>query len=241
MEPNREYSQAPVRDDARGEIDYGLQAFMRKVLNTMSVGLAITGGVSFAVANTPAVMNLILNTPLSWVVTLAPLFIIWFGFGPKTMQNKTVGQLQTRFYIVAGLFGLSIASIFLVYTGASIARVFFITAAMFAGTALWGYTTKKDLSGFGSFLFMGLVGLIIAMVVNWFLKSPVLHFVTSALGVFIFTGLIAFETQRMKQMYYQIGSNAEMAAKVAIQGALGLYLSFLNLFIFLLQFLGDRN
>lgn len=241
MEPNRfntqgtEYTQAPVR-----EVDLGLQAFMRRVLNTMGLGLLVTGGVAYAVANIPALFNLIMGTPLAWVAMLAPLGFVWFGFSPKALMEKTAAQIQARFYLFSALFGLSLSTIFAVFTGASIARVFFITAAMFAGTSLWGYTTKKDLTGFGGFLFMGLIGLLIAMIVNIFMQSAMVHFITSAAGVFIFTGLIAFHTQMLKNVYHE-AHGEETNNKMATMGALQLYISFINLFQFLLHFMGNQR
>ncbi len=241
MDPLRsnEYGQAPVRDDATS-IDYGLQAFMRKVLNTMAMGVGVTGVVAYLVANTPALMNLIFGTPLFWVAALAPLAFVWFGFSPNAMMKKSVAQLQTRFYLFSGMFGLSLASIFMVYTGSSIARVFFITTAMFAATSMWGYTTKRDLTGMGSFLFMGLIGLIIAMVANIFIGSTMTDLAISIIGVFIFTGLIAFHTNMLKQTYH-VSHGEEANAKMAVMGALQLYISFINLFMFMLRMFGNQR
>ena len=169
----------PVISGARADIDEGLRSYMMKVYNTMGMGLVVTALTSLAVVSIPALYNMIFGTPLFWVVAFAPLAFIWFGFGPRAMMTKTSAQLKTRFYLFASLFGLSMASLFEMFTGASIVRVFFITSGMFLATSLWGYATKKDLSGFGSFLFMGLIGIIIASVVNIFIGSSMIHWVVS--------------------------------------------------------------
>jgi len=242
MRPDRgsyEYQQAPVRDDAR-QFDSGLQTYMRKVYGVLGRGLLATGGVAYAVAHIEPLRNLIFGTPLVWVAMLAPLGFIFFGFSAKALTKLTAGQVRTRYYLFAAVFGISLASIFMVFTGASIARVFFITSAMFAAISLFGYTTKKDLTGMGSFLMMGLIGLIIAMVVNLFLASAMIHFITSAAGVLIFTGLIAYESQMLKRMYFN-STGAEDLDKTATMGALGLLISFVNLFQFLMHFLGERQ
>ena len=177
-------------------------------------------------------------SPLKWVVMLAPLAMVFFlSF---RINKMSVSAAQTTFWIYSAMVGLSLASIFLVFTGESIVRTFFITAASFGALSLWGYTTKRDLTGMGSFLFMGLVGLIIASVVNIFLQSSAMQFAISAIGVLVFAGLTAYDTQQIKSMYYE-GDGSEVAGRKAIMGALRLYLDFLNLFLFLLQFLGNRN
>lgn len=219
-------------------VDAGLRAYMLKVYNYMASAMLLTGMVAYATAHSPTMMQAIFGTPLFWVVVLAPLGLVFaLSFGIQRMKASTA---QTIFWIYAGLMGLSLASIFVAFTGTSIARVFFITAAAFGGLSLYGYTTKRDLSGFGTFLVMGLIGLIVASVVNLFLSSTGLQFVISVAGVLIFAGLTAYDTQSIKQLYLASDSS-ETAAKKSIMGALRLYLDFLNLFIFLLQFLGERR
>ncbi len=219
--------------------DSSLRAYMVQVYNFMSIALAISGAVAFLVASTPALMSLFFGTPLAWVVMLAPLgFVMFFGY---KLNSISADKAKVYLWIYSGLMGLSLASIFVIYTGTSVARVFFISASVFGSMSLYGYTTKKDLSGMGSFLMMGLIGLIIASLVNIFLKSSALEFALSLIGVFIFIGLTAYDTQRIKQTYYQFAGNSEMVAKAAVMGALNLYMDFINLFIMLLRFFGDRR
>lgn len=223
---------------AAAEIDVGLRSYMLRVYNYMASGLALTGIVAYVVANTPALMQAIYGTPLMWLVMLSPLaFVLFLGFRIHRIRASTA---QLVFWLFSGVMGLSLASIFIVYTQTSIARVFFITAGTFAAMSLYGYTTKKDLSGWGSFLFMGLIGIIIAMVVNIFLASPALYFAISVIGVLVFTGLTAYDTQRIKEMYLA-SDTAEISSKKAIMGALRLYLDFINLFIMMLALLGHRR
>lgn len=219
------------------EYDEGLRAYMLKVFNNMAAGLGITGLVAYMTASTPALMQAIFGTPLMWVVVLAPLaFVIYFSARIHTMSE---GKAKGVFYAYAAVMGLSLASIFIVYTEASIARAFFITACTFGAMSLYGYTTKKDLTGWGSFLIMGLIGLIIASLVNIFMQSAALDFAVSAIGVLVFTGLTAYDTQRIKQTYYMVG--ADSLGRAAIMGALSLYLDFINLLLMLLRFVGDRR
>jgi FtsH-binding integral membrane protein len=226
----------PARD--RVAIDVGLRQYMLRVYNYMASGLAITGLVAWVVATTPALQAAVFGTPLVWLVMLAPLgFVIFLSAKIRTMSFSTA---QAVFWIFAGVMGLSMASIFLVFTGASIARVFFITASAFAAMSLYGYTTKKDLSSWGSFLFMGLIGVIIAMLVNLFLQSPALYFALSVIGVIVFIGLTAYDTQSIKEIYVESDS-PEVAGKKSIMGALRLYLDFINLFIMLMHLLGSRR
>ena len=230
-------------------IDEGLRAYMIRVYNYMAAGVAITGVVAyltynFAVVDTGAGLqltefgNLIYNTAFKWVVILAPLGMVFFL--SARLGSMSLGGAQIAFWIFAGLMGLSLSSIFLAYAGESIARVFFITAAAFGSLSLWGYTTKKDLSGWGSFLFMGLIGVIIAMLVNLFLGSTALQFAISVIGVLVFAGLTAYDTQQIKEMYY-VGDDGTVAGRKAIGGALRLYLDFINMFIMLLSLFGNRN
>ena len=230
-------AQAGARAQA-GPIDMGLRAYMLRVYNYMASGLALTGITAMAVAQSESLLQLIFGTPLSWVVMLAPLaFVMVLSFGINKMSAQTA---QAVFWVFAVVMGVSMASIFMMYTGASIARVFFITAGTFAGMSLYGYTTKKDLTGLGSFLMMGLIGLIIASVVNIFLNSPMLYWVISIAGVGIFVGLTAYDTQKIKLMY-TADDGHEAITKKAIMGALTLYLDFINLFIMLLRLFGDRR
>ncbi|MBY8916398.1 Bax inhibitor-1/YccA family protein [Nitratireductor rhodophyticola] len=232
-----------VRADAA--IDEGLRAYMIRVYNLMALGLAITGLAAFGAFNLAiadgqltAFGQLIYASAFRWVVILAPLALVFFlSF---RIQNMSVGAAQTTFWVYSALVGLSLSTIFLVYTGESIVRTFFITAASFGALSLWGYTTKRDLSGMGSFLFMGLIGIIIASIVNIFLGSSALQFAISVIGVLVFAGLTAYDTQQIKEMYYE-GDDATVSGRKAIMGALRLYLDFINLFMFLLQFLGNRE
>ena len=219
-------------------IDVGLRAYMLRVYNYMASALALTGAIAYLTANNETMVQMIFGTGLSWIVMLSPLaFVMVLSFGINRMKASTA---QAIFWVFAAVMGLSMASIFLQFTGASVARVFFITAGTFAGMSLWGYTTKKDLSGFGSFLMMGLIGIIIAMVVNIFLQSSALHFTISAVGVLVFVGLTAYDTQRIKSLYLE-SDGSETMSKKAIMGALTLYLDFINLFVMLMQLLGDRR
>ena len=218
--------------------DEGLRSYLLAVFNYMGVGLAITGVVAFVVGTTPALYGPILLSPLRWVVIFAPLLFVFFM--SARMGSMSVSGAQIAFWLFSGLMGLSLSSIFLVYAHQSIARVFFITAATFGATALWGYTTKRDLTQMGSFMFMGLIGIIIAGLVNLFLASSALQFAISVIGVIVFTGLTAWDMQRIRDSYDAYGTG-EMVAKGAIMGALQLYLDFVNLFLSLLQLFGDRR
>lgn len=232
---NSSYSSAA----SRVSYDAGLREYMLKVYNFMSVALGISGAVAFLTASSPALMQTLFGTPLVWLVMLAPFgFVFFFTY---KLNSISAAQAKTYLWIYSALMGISLSSIFVMYTGTSIARVFFITAATFGSMSLYGYTTKKDLSGMGSFLFMGLVGLIIASLVNIFLKSSALEFAISIIGVLVFIGLTAYDTQRIKEMYYQAAGHAEMTSKMAVMGALNLYMDFINLFIMLLRFFGERR
>jgi FtsH-binding integral membrane protein len=246
-----------ARADAGLAIDEGLRSYMLKVYNYMGIGLVVTGLVAYfgnalAMTADPAAAAaqlpngefltqwgvLLYTTPLMWVVALSPLaFVLVLSFG---INKLSVSTAQIVFWAFAAVMGLSLSSIFLVYTDASIAKVFFITAATFGAMSLWGYTTKRDLTGMGSFLMMGLIGLIIAMVVNIFLQSSMLEFAISAIGVLIFVGLTAYDTQRIKESY-SASFGTDVLAKGAIMGALSLYLDFINLFMMLLRLFGNRE
>jgi len=219
------------------DIDAGLRQYLLRVYNYMAGGLALTGLVAYLAAVT-GVYAAIYGTPLFWVVLLAPLgLVLLLGF---RVERMSLGVARLIFWAYAGLVGLSLSGIFLVYTGASIAQTFFIAAAMFLGMSLYGYTTQRDLSRFGSFLFMGLIGIIVAGLVNLFLASSGLEFAISVIGVAVFTGLTAWDTQRIKLMYLREDDEV-IAGKKAIMGALALYLDFLNLFLMLTQLMGRRR
>ncbi|MBU2326978.1 MAG: Bax inhibitor-1/YccA family protein [Alphaproteobacteria bacterium] len=218
--------------------DEGLRKHMLRVYNYMGLGLVITGIVAFFVSQTPALYVPIFSTPLKWVVMLAPLaFVFFFSFRIHAMSAATA---QMAFWAFAAVMGLSLSSVFLVFTGTSIARTFFITATMFGTMSLYGYTTKRDLSKFGSFLVMGLIGVIIASVVNMFLGSSALQFAISVIGVVVFVGLTAWDTQNIKEQYAE-NVDQESQQKLAVFGALSLYLNFVNLFQLLLSLTGQRE
>jgi FtsH-binding integral membrane protein len=236
---------AAARAGTAAAIDEGLRSYMLKVYNYMGVGLVVTGLVAYF-SNQAAVSNgqltawgeLLYTSPLMWVVALAPLaFVLVLSFG---INKLSVPAAQATFWAFAAIMGLSLSSIFMVYTDASIAKVFFITAATFGAMSLYGYTTKRDLTGVGNFLIMGLIGLIIASIVNIFMQSSMLEFAISAIGVLIFVGLTAYDTQKIKESYHA-SLGAEALAKGAVMGALSLYLDFINLFMMLLRLFGNRE
>jgi FtsH-binding integral membrane protein len=228
-------------------IDEGLRAHMNKVYGLMSVAMLVTAGVAWGVGTTDALMAIFRDPMtlrpniLGWVVMFAPLAMV-FAFG-ALINRMSAAAAQVFFYAFAAVMGLSLAWIFKVFTGVSIAQTFLITSIAFAGLSLYGYVTKRDLSGMGTFLMMGLIGLIVAMVVNIFLASSALAFAISVIGLLIFAGLTAYDTQKIKMDYVQHAQamDSEWLAKSAIMGALNLYLDFINMFMFLLQFLGNRE
>ena len=235
----------------QAEFDAGLRAHMLRVYNYMASGLALTGIFAVIVAQMAAVTNdagqivgltslgqSLFGSPLKWVIMLAPLGLVFFlSARLHTMKQSTA---QGVFWFYAALMGVSLATVLLAFTGASVARVFFITAGTFAGMSLWGYTTKKDLTGMGSFLFMGLIGIIIASIVNIFIGSSALQFGISVIGVLVFVGLTAYDTQSIKNEYAE-HLDEDTQGKLAISGALRLYLDFINLFLMLLTLFGDRR
>lgn len=237
MQPDRFTAQS---QSSATTYDVGLRTHFQKVYNTMALGLGVTGVTAFAVSSIQPLAQLLYGTPLVFVLAFLPLAFVFFGFSHRAMMTKTAAQLTTLFYLFSAAFGLSLGSIFLVYTDVSIAKVFFITAGMFAGTSIFGYTTKKDLSGLGGLLMMGVIGLLIAMVVNMFLQSPMMHFVISGIGVLVYTALVAFDTQNIKETY-NVSHGAEANSKGAIMGALSLYINFIMLFQFMLSLLGQRE
>ena len=224
-------------------IDEGLRAYMLKVYNYMALALAVTGifalGTATVAMNNPAVAQALYGSPLKWVIMFAPLAFIFFIGG--AINKLSFGAAQMTFWAFAAVMGLSMSTIFLVFTQTSIAQTFFVTAAAFGGLSLYGYTTKRDLSVVGSFLVMGVIGLLLAMVVNIFLQSSALGFAISAIGVLIFAGLTAWDTQRIKAMYDHVSHDEEMLGRTAIMAALSLYLDFINMFQFLLSFMGNQR
>jgi len=221
----------------RAARDAGLRSYMLSVYNYMASGVLLTGIVALLFANSGFAAQ-VLGTPLQWVIILAPLgFVMAMSFG---LNRMSTGTLQMLFWAFAFAMGLSMSSIFLVYTGVSIAQTFFAVAAGFLGLSLYGYTTKRDLSGFGTFLIMGVIGLFVAMLINLFLRSPAMDLAISAIGVLLFAGLTAYDTQKIKSMYAYV-AGSDMMGKVVIMGALNLYLDFVNMFMFLLRFMGDRR
>ena len=219
------------------ELDLGLRRYMLRVYNFMAGGLLVTGLVAYAAVATGFYQQLA-GTPLMWVVLLAPLgAVLLLGF---RIERMTTGAAQATFWSYAALMGLSLAGIFLMYTGTSVARVFFISAATFGAMSLYGYTTQRDLSQLGSFLFMGLIGVVLASLVNIFVGSSALQFMISVIGVLVFTGLTAWDTQRIKEVYVMSDPH-DVLAKKALMGALALYLDFINLFVMLLQITGQRK
>jgi len=232
------FSSAAARTSS-STFDPALRDYMAKIYNLMAIALVISGAVAFLVANSPSLLHLIYSTPLRWVIMFAPLgFVIFIN---ARINSISAQKAKTYLWIFAALMGASISWILVAYTSSSVARVFFITAAVFGSMSIYGYTTKKDLTSLGSFLFMGLIGIIIASVVNIFLHSSALHFAVSFIGVLIFVGFTAYDTQSIKRQFYALGGAGEAANKAAILGALRLYIDFINLFIMLLQFFGDRR
>ncbi|MFZ5610205.1 MAG: Bax inhibitor-1/YccA family protein [Pseudomonadota bacterium] len=229
-------------------VDAGLRSYMLGIYNYMASGVLLTGLVALITYSTPAIHTLLFRlnefgqivgyTGLGWVAVLAPLAVVFgMSFG---INRLSASAAQGLFWGYAALMGLSLSSILFVYTGVSIAKVFFMAAAMFGALSLWGYTTKRDLSGWGTFLFMGLIGVIIASVVNMFLGSSMLDLIVSIVGLLVFAGLTAYDNQKLKQMYYVVGGG-EARAKTMVMGALSLYLDFINMFLFLLRFFGSRE
>ncbi len=227
-------------------MDLGLRSYMLKVYNYMAGGLALTGAAAFGTYNmavdaggnlTPLGVTLF-HGPLMWILLLAPLALVFFlSFRIQTMS---VGAAQLTFWVYAALVGVGFTPLALVYTSGSLVQAFLVTAAAFASLSLYGYTTKRDLTGFGAFLFMGLIGLIIASLVNVFLQNSAMNFALSVIGVLVFTGLTAWDTQRIKNMYFA-GDDGVMMGRKAIMGALTLYLDFINLFLSILRLMGDRR
>jgi FtsH-binding integral membrane protein len=248
-DPFAKVSTASYGQSQAATYDVGLRAYMLKIYNYMASALALTGITALVAANSPALLSALYKvtesgqiagmTGLGWLVAFAPLgMVMWLSFGVNRMSTT---MAQGVFWAFSAVMGLSLTSIFLMYTGESIARAFFITAGTFGAMSLYGYTTKRDLTGIGSFLIMGVWGLLIASIVNIFLGSSTVSFAVSALAVLIFTGLTAYDTQKLKHMYYEVAGNTQMMAKASIMGALNLYMDFINIFIHLLRFVGERR
>jgi FtsH-binding integral membrane protein len=220
-------------------VDAGLRSHMLSVYNYMASGVLWTGIVALLFAQSGMAADIMMGPGiLKYVIMFSPLlFVMALSFGVNRMST---GTAQLLYWLFATVMGLSLSTIFLVFTGASIAQTFFATAVAFLGLSLYGYTTKRDLSAFGTFLIMGVVGLIVAMLINLWLQSPALHYAVSFIGVLLFAGLTAYDTQRIKSLYLQI-AGTDMVGKAAILGALSLYLDFVNMFTFLLQFMGSRE
>ena len=245
FDPRSATSAYPTRTGAA--VDEGLRSYMLGVYNYMAAGVALTGVAAYltsvmavgADGQLTSFGTAIYGSALKYVVMLAPLaFVFFLSF---RIEKMSVGAAQLTFWLFAAVMGVSLSSIFLVFTNTSIAQIFFITAAMFGALSLWGYTTKRDISGWGSFLFMGLIGIILASIVNIFLQSTGLQFAISVIGVLVFAGLTAYDTQRIKDTYFMVAGNAEAMGRSAIMGALALYLDFINMFMMLLNLFGNRE
>ena len=245
---NRGYARSIPADRADMSVDAGLRKFMLGVYNKVALGLVLSGALAYVTSSVPAVRDLMFITqggvlvglaPLYMVVAFAPIVLLLIaGFALRNPTPQTAGAL---YWTIVTLIGASLGTVFLRYTGESVASTFFVTAAAFGGLSLVGYTTKKDLTGFGSFLIMGVWGLLIASIVNMFLHSGTLMFMVNILGVLIFAGLIAYDTQRLKMTYYAIGGDTVAQGVATNFGALQLYINFINLFQFLLSIMGNRR
>jgi len=239
MQNNRYASHAATGSTA---LDAGLRSYMLGVYNHMTTALALTGlaafGTKMLAVNSPAFAQLLFGTPLSYVIMFAPLaMVMWMSF---RINKMSPAKARTLFYIYAAMMGISLSTILLAFTGASVARAFFITAGAFAGLSIYGYTTKRDLTAMGGFLIVGVFGLILASIVNIFVQSSGMEFLISIVGVLLFAGLTAYDTQKIKSMYYA-GDSRDAAARKSIFGALTLYLDFINMFLFMVQLLGNRE
>ncbi len=233
--------QQPIsaRADAR-VIDAGLQAHMRSVYNTMCYGLVITAGVAYAVAHIEPLFNFVFNTPFIFVAMFAPLLFLSFGLSERRVAGMTADKARSLFLLFSVVMGVSFSAFFVAYTGASLARGFVVTSGTFAAMSLYGYTTKRDLTSMASFLFMGLIGVVFALIVNIWLQSAMLDFVVCSIAVIVFTGLTAWHTQMIKEAYAE-NAGREANEKLATMGALRLYMSFINLFQFIMRLMNQRN
>jgi FtsH-binding integral membrane protein len=239
----RDFERTSSFSSSRAQVtNEGLRNYMIYVYRNMSIALGFSGLVAFLLSQSHSLMAVLHGSPLGIIVALAPIGIaFFFGFKINTMPFQTA---QTLFYVFAGLMGASLSSVFLIYTGESVAKTFFITSSVFLALSIYGQTTKADLTKVGSLMMMGLIGIIIASIVNIFLKSSGLSFVLSILSVVVFVGLTAYDTQKIKEMYYNLESanmSVDMAKKIALMASLTLYMDFVNLFLALLRFFGDRR
>lgn len=232
-------SRSFAESKAQPGFDAGLRSYMIGVYRNMAIALVITALISMMTASSPAFIRAVFGTPLGVVIALAPVGIaMYMGF---RFERMSVSNARLLLYVYAGAVGLSLAGIFLIYTGESIARTFLITASTFGAMSIYGYTTKKDLTSFGSFLIMGLFGIILASLINLFMQSSGLAFAISFISVLLFVGLTAYDTQRIKDVYFHVAGTQEPEDKMAVYGALQLYMDFINLFVALLRFFGDRR
>lgn len=218
-------------------VDAGLREHMVRIYNRMTLGVLITAVVAWFVSNSPQLQALFLGGPQMWLVMLAPIAIVWFGFNPAKVSS---GTMKMMFILLSALYGISFSSIFLVFTGESIARAFFVSAAMFAGLSIYGYTTKKDLAPMATFLVMGMIGLLVLSLINIFMESSMMSNLIAAAGIVIFGGLTAWDTQKMKEIYSP-RMDAELASRMSWMGALSLYIDFIAIFQYILHFMGNRD
>ncbi len=235
MQPDR-YNSTPATA-ARASVDAGLRAHMQSIYNRMCLGVLVTAITSFVVANSPVLMQLFLGGPQAYVVMLAPLAVVWFGFNPMTMSS---GKLRISFFVLSVLYGISFATIFVAYAKEDIARAFFIASAMFAGLSIFGYTTRKDLDGMRTFIVMGIIGALIATVINLFVQSSMLMMIISGVSIVAFAGMTAWQTQNMKEMY-SAAHGAESNSRMGWAAALNLYISFIALFSHILHLIGNNR
>lgn len=235
MQPDR-YNSTPATA-ARASVDAGLRAHMQSIYNRMCLGVLVTAITSFVVANSPALMQLFLGGPQAYIVMLAPLAVVWFGFNPMTMSS---GKLRISFFLLSVLYGISFATIFMAYAKEDIARAFFITSAMFAGLSIFGYTTRMNLDGMRTFIVMGIIGVLIASVINMFVQSSMMMFIISIVSVVAFSGMTAWQTQNMKEMY-SAANGAEGNSRMGWAAALNLYVSFIALFSNILHLIGNNR
>lgn len=235
MQPDR-YNSTPATA-TRASVDAGLRAHMQSIYNRMCLGVLVTAITSFIVANSPVLMQLFLGGPQAYVVMLAPLAVVWFGFNPMTMS---AGKLRISFFLLSVLYGISFATIFVAYAKEDIARAFFIAAAMFAGLSIFGYTTRKDLDGMRTFIVMGIIGALIATVINMFVQSSMMMTIISGVSIIAFAGMTAWQTQNMKEMY-RAAHGAENNSRMGWAAALNLYISFIAMFSHILHLIGNNR
>lgn len=236
MQPDR-YTSTPPAASRATSIDAGLRSHLQSIYNRMTLGVLVTAIVAYVVANSPALLSLFLGGPQAYVVMFAPLAVVWFGFNPMTMNS---GKLKISFFLLSVLYGISFATIFLAFAKEDIARAFFIASSMFAALSIFGYSTKKNLDGLGTFAFMGVIGALVLMVINLFVQSSALMNVISAVSIIAFAGMTAWQTQNMKEMY-SAANSAESNSRMAWAAALNLYISFIALFSHILHFLGNNR